>query len=241
MMKKMAAAAKNLPSDYTENVEEEESNAAGTVPVAMPDLALPASFDSDNPTHRYRYLDSNNQWLVRPVLETHGWDHNLAYTLHSETRLMNFRRNKATAGLSVTHLGDTLSAGLKLEDKLIVSKRLRVVMTGGAMTGHSDVAYGGSSEAQLRDKDYPLGRSLSTLGLSVMDWHGDLAIGCNIQSQVPIGRSTNLIACANLNNKGAGQVSFCLNSSEQLQIALVGLLPLLRKLFVLPQPMQFGQ
>ncbi|KAK0582830.1 hypothetical protein LWI29_030013 [Acer saccharum] len=304
MMKKMAAAAKDLPSDYTENVEEEESNAAGTVPVAMPDLALPASFDSDNPTHRYRYLDSNNQWLVRPVLETHGWDHDvgyeginveklfvvkdkiplsfsgqitkdkkdanvqmelassvkhgegkatslgfdmqtvgkdLAYTLRSETRLMNFRRNKATAGLSVTHLGDTLSAGLKLEDKLIVSKRLRVVMTGGAMTGRSDVAYGGSLEAQLRDKDYPLGRSLSTLGLSVMDWHGDLAIGCNIQSQVPIGRSTNLIARANLNNRGAGQVSFRLNSSEQLQIALVGLLPLLRKLFVLPQQMQFGQ
>ncbi|KAK3194802.1 hypothetical protein Dsin_026112 [Dipteronia sinensis] len=304
MMKKMAAAAKDLPSDYTENVEEEENNAAGTVPVAMPDLALPASFDSDNPTHRYRYLDSNNQWLVRPVLETHGWDHDvgyeginaeklfvvkdkipisfsgqitkdkkdanvqmelassvkhgegkatslgfdmqtvgkdLAYTLRSETRLMNFRRNKATAGLSVTHLGDTLSAGLKLEDQLIVSKRLRVVMTGGAMTGRSDVAYGGSLEAQLRDKDYPLGRSLSTLGLSVMDWHGDLAIGCNIQSQVPIGRSTNLIARANLNNRGAGQVSFRLNSSEQLQIALVGLLPLLRKLFVLPQQMQFGQ
>ncbi|KAH7574913.1 hypothetical protein JRO89_XS02G0021200 [Xanthoceras sorbifolium] len=303
IMKKMAAAAKDLPSDYSENVEE-ESNAAASVPVPMPDLALPASFDSDNPTHRYRYLDSSNQWLVRPVLETHGWDHDvgyeginaeklfvvkdkipisfsgqiskdkkdanvqmelasslkhgegkatsfgfdmqtvgkdLAYTLRSETRFSNFRRNKATAGLSVTHLADSISAGVKIEDKLIVKKRFRVVMTGGAMTGRSDVAYGGSLEAQLRDKDYPLGRSLSTLGLSVMDWHGDLAIGCNIQSQVPIGRSTNLIARANLNNRGAGQVSVRLNSSEQLQIALVGLIPLLKKLFIHPQQMQFGQ
>lgn len=303
MMKKMAAAAKDLPSDYSENVEE-ESGGAASVPVPMPDLALPASFDSDNPTHRYRYLDSSNQWLVRPVLETHGWDHDvgyeginaerlfvvknkipisfsgqvtkdkkdanvqmevasslkhgegkatslgfdmqtvgkdLAYTLRSETRFSNFRKNKAMAGLSVTHLGDSLSAGVKVEDKLILNKRFRVVMTGGAMTSRGDVAYGGSLEAQLRDADYPLGRSLSTLGLSVMDWHGDLAIGCNIQSQVPIGRSTNMIGRANLNNRGAGQVSIRVNSSEHLQLALIGLIPLLKKLLGYSQQLQLGQ
>ncbi|GLT30721.1 hypothetical protein SLA2020_055100 [Shorea laevis] len=301
MMKKMAAAAKDLPRDYGENAE--ESGGAASVPVPMPDLALPVSFDSDNPTHRYRYLDSSNQWLVRPVLETHGWDHDvgyeginverlfvvkdkvpisfsgqvtkdkkdanvqmelasslkhgegkatslgfdmqtvgkdLAYTLRSETRFSNFRKNKATAGLSVTLLGDALSAGLKVEDKFIPNKRLQVVMTGGAMTSRGDVAYGGSLEAQLRDKDYPLGRSLSTLGLSVMDWHGDLALGCNIQSQIPVGRSTNLIARANLNNRGAGQVSVRLNSSEQLQIALFAVIPLLKKLLGYHQT-QFGQ
>ncbi|GKV20973.1 hypothetical protein SLEP1_g31011 [Rubroshorea leprosula] len=301
MMKKMAAAAKDLPRDYGENAE--ESGGAASVPVPVPDLALPASFDSDNPTHRYRYLDSSNQWLVRPVLETHGWDHDvgyeginverlfvvkdkvpisfsgqvtkdkkdanvqmelasslmhgegkatslgfdmqtvgkdLAYTLRSETRFSNFRKNKATAGLSVTLLGDALSAGLKVEDKFIPNKRLQVVMTGGAMTSWGDVAYGGSLEAQLRDKDHPLGRSLSTLGLSVMDWHGDLALGCNIQSQIPVGRSTNLIARANLNNRGAGQVSVRLNSSEQLQIVLVAVIPLLKKLLGYHQT-QFGQ
>ena len=292
MLKKMAAEAKDRPSNSSDNVEE-DSGAAASVPVPMPDLALPASFDSDNPTHRYRYLDSSNQWLIRPVLETHGWDHDvgyeginaeklfvvkdtipisfsgqvtkdkkdanvqiemsstikhgetkassvgfdmqtvgkdLAYTLRGETTFINFRKNKAIAGLSFALLGDALSAGFKVEDKLIANKRFRLVVTGGAMTGRGDVAYGGSLEAQLRDKDYPLGRSLSTLGLSVMDWHGDLAIGCNIQSQVPIGRSTSLIGRMNLNNRGAGQVSVRLNSSEQLQLALVGLLPLFRKL-----------
>ncbi|KAH7518452.1 hypothetical protein FEM48_Zijuj09G0173100 [Ziziphus jujuba var. spinosa] len=303
LMKKMAAAAKDMPSDYGENTEEESAGAA-SVPVPMPDLALPASFDSDNPTHRYRYLDSSNQWLVRPVLETHGWDHDvgyeginverlfvvkgkiplsfsgqvtkdkkdanvqmevasslkhgegkatslgfdmqtvgkdLAYTLRSETKFANFRKNKATAGISVTLLGDSLSAGLKMEDKLIANKRFQLVVTGGAMTGRGDIACGGSLEAQLRDKDYPLGRSLSTLGLSIMDWHGDLAIGCNIQSQIPVGRYSNLIARANLNNRGAGQVSIRLNSSEQLQIALVGLVPLLRKLLSYHQQPQLGQ
>ncbi|GMI88087.1 hypothetical protein HRI_002478000 [Hibiscus trionum] len=303
MMKKMGAAAKDLPSDYGDSAGE-ESSGASSVPVPMPDLALPASFDSDNPTHRYRYLDSSNPWLVRPVLDTHGWDHDvgyeginverlfvakdklpisfsgqitkdkkdanvqmelasslkhgegkatslgfdmqtvgkdLAYTLRGETRFSNFRKNKANAGISVTLLGDTLSAGVKVEDKLIANKRFQVVMTGGAMTSRGDIAFGGSLEAQLRDKDYPLGRSSSTLGLSVMDWHGDLAIGCNIQSQVPVGRSTNLIARANLNNRGAGQVSIRINSSEQLQLALISLLPLLKKLLVFPQQMQYGQ
>ncbi|QCD88717.1 P-loop containing nucleoside triphosphate hydrolase [Vigna unguiculata] len=303
LMKKMAEAAKDLPSDYSENAEEEGGGAA-SVPVPMPDLALPASFDSDNPTHRYRYLDSSNQWLVRPVLETHGWDHDvgyeglnverlfvvkdriplsftgqvtkdkkdanvqmevagsvkhgegkatslgfdmqtvgkdLAYTLRSETRFTNFRRNKATAGLSFTLLGDALSGGVKIEDKLVASKRFKVVISGGAMAGRNDIAYGGSLEAQLRDKDYPLGRFLSTLGLSVMDWHGDLAVGCNVQSQIPVGRHTNLVARANLNNRGAGQISIRLNSSEQLQIALVALIPLVKKLVGYPQQLQYGQ
>ncbi|CAN0878826.1 Translocase of chloroplast 132, chloroplastic [Linum grandiflorum] len=302
LMKKMA---KDMPAAvYRDNnaAEEDESGGgAASVPVPMPDLALPASFDSDNPTHRYRSLDNSNQWFVRPVLDSHGWDHDigydginverllvfkdkipvsfsgqvtkdkkdanvqmelassvkhgskstsmgfdmqtvgkdLAYTLRGETMLANFKKNKAAAGVSVTLLGDALSAGAKFEDKLIVNKRFRMVVSGGAMAGRGDVAYGGSLEAQLRDKDYPLGRSLSTLGLSVMDWHGDLAIGCNVQSQIPVGRSTNLIARANLNNRGAGQVSLRLNSSEQLQIALVGLLPLLRKLFWMPKQSEY--
>ncbi|KAF8094174.1 hypothetical protein N665_0368s0013 [Sinapis alba] len=303
MLKKFAAEIKDLANGHSESVEEERSEPA-SVPVPMPDLSLPASFDSDNPTHRYRSLDSSNQWLVRPVLETQGWDHDVgyegvnaerlfvvkekipisfsgqvtkdkkdanvqlemassvkhgegrstslgfemqnagkdfAYTVRSDARFNNFRKHKAAAGLSVTLLGDSVSAGVKVEDKLIANKWFRMVMCGGAMTSRGDVAYGGSLEAQLRDKDYPLGRFLSTLGLSVMDWHGDLAIGGNIQSQVPIGRSSNLIARANLNNRGTGQVSIRVNSSEQLQLAMVAFVPLFKKLlsYYSPQQMQY--
>ncbi|KAK3028675.1 hypothetical protein RJ639_037855 [Escallonia herrerae] len=300
MMKKMAAMAKDLPSDYSENAEE-DSGGAASVPVPMPDLALPASFDSDNPTHRYRSLDSSNQWLVRPVLDSHGWDHDvgyeginveklfvvkdkvpvsfsgqvtkdkkdtsvqmevassvkhgegkattvgldmqtigkdIAYTLRSETRFNKYRKNKAMAGLSLTLLGDSLTGGVKIEDKLIVNKRGQVVVTGGAIMGRGDVAYGGSLEATLRDKDYPLGRFLSTIGLSVFDAHGDRIVGWNVQSQIPVGRFTNLIGRFTLNNRGSGVVNIRLNSSEHLELALLGLFPLLRKL--LPQPVQIG-
>nr|GEV33174.1 translocase of chloroplast 120, chloroplastic-like [Tanacetum cinerariifolium] len=292
MMKKMAEAAKNFPTELTDNNVEEDSNAAATVPVAVQDMALPASFDADNPTHRYRTLDSANQWLIRPVLDPHGWDHDvgyeginvehllalkekipvsfsgqvtkdkkdanlqmevssamkhgksksttvafdmqtvgkeMSYSLRSETRFINYRKNKASAGVSATYFGDTLTGGVKFEDKLMINKRGELVVAGGAVIGRGDVAYGGSLEATLRDKDFPLGRFLSTIGLSVMDWHGDLALGWNAQSQIPIGRSTNLIGRVNLSNKGSGQVSVRLNSSDQLQIALAALVPLIEE------------
>ncbi|XAR72726.1 Small monomeric GTPase [Bertholletia excelsa] len=301
MKEKIAAASKDLPSEHVENGE--ESGGVVSFPVPMPDLALTAALDYDNPRHQYDYIDSPNQWVVRPVLDNSGWDHDIGYegvnverlfvvkqeipvsfsgqvtknkkdtdlqieiagsikhgeakatslafnmqtlgkefiyTIQSETRFCNYR-SKAAAGLSVTVLGDTLSAGVKVEDKLIATKRLRLVVSGAAMTGRGDVAYGGSLEATLRDKDHPFGRSLSKLGLSIINWHGDVAVGGNLVSHIPIGRFTNLIARADLNNRGSGQVSLHLNSREQIQIALICLLPLLRKLFGCSQQLQYGR
>ncbi|WOL09693.1 hypothetical protein Cni_G18446 [Canna indica] len=291
LAKKMADMAKDMPDEHSNEHVGEESSSTASVPVPMPDYVLPNSFDSDNPTHRYRFLDSSNQWLIRPVLDSQGWDHDVgyeglnvervfvikekiplsvtgqltkdkkecalqmemassikhseskatslcldmqtvgkdvAYTLRGETRFRNFRRNNTAAGISVTILGDSTSAGLKFEDKLTISKRLRVLMSGGAMTGRGDVAYGGRLEATLRDKDYPIGQALSTIALSLVDWHGELALGCNIQSQFPLGRRNNLVAHANLSNKGTGQIAIRLNSSEHLQIALLALVPIVR-------------
>ena len=37
-----------------------------------------------------------------------------------------------------------------------------------------------------------------------------------------------MIARANLNNRGAGQVSIRTSSSEQLQLALIGIIPIFR-------------
>lgn len=48
-------------------------------PVLLPDMAVPPSFDSDCHSHRYRCLVSNEQWLVRPVLDPQGWDHDVGF------------------------------------------------------------------------------------------------------------------------------------------------------------------
>ncbi|CAM6091773.1 unnamed protein product [Calypogeia fissa] len=287
--KRMAEAPTDQSQFGPEDGLEEEATAA-VVPVPMPDMVLPPSFDSDNPSHRYRYLETANQWLVRPVLETHGWDHDngydgmnvekmfvmgtkmpvsvsgqitkdkkeanlsleaaaslkhgedkvtlagldvqtvgkdLGYTLRSETRFNNFKGNKTTGGLAVTLLGDTVSAGMKIEDRLLLGKRLKLVVNGGAITGGGDIAYGGSLEATLRGKEFPFSRTLSTLGVSIMDWHNDLAVGGNFQSQFMLGK-TMMVGRANLNNRGAGQISIRASSSDQLQMTLIGIIPIVR-------------
>jgi Toc86/159 family protein import component len=221
------------------------------VSVPLPDMVLPPSFDCDNPTYRYRFLEAASTVLVRHVLDAHGWDHDcgyngvsveetlailsrfpanvevqvtkdkkefsihldssvsakhgenasslagfdihtvgwqLAYILHGETKINNIKKNKTTGVFSVTFLGDIVATGLKVEDQLSLGKRLALVTSTGAMRGQGDTAYGANLEAQLKDKDYPIGQSLSTLGLSLMKWRRDLALGANLQFQFSIER-----------------------------------------------------
>ncbi|RRT42898.1 hypothetical protein B296_00040901, partial [Ensete ventricosum] len=57
----------------------DQDNAPATLPVPLPDMVLPPSFDCDTPTYRYRFLEPTSQFLARPVLDTHGWDHDCGY------------------------------------------------------------------------------------------------------------------------------------------------------------------
>jgi GTP-binding protein EngB required for normal cell division len=45
------------------------------VAIPAPDPVLPPSFDGDTPGHHYRFLESNQQWSCRPIVDAHGWDH----------------------------------------------------------------------------------------------------------------------------------------------------------------------
>ncbi|KAL8115751.1 translocase of chloroplast 132, chloroplastic-like [Apium graveolens] len=292
MMKKWEDEAKELPSDHSNELMKETGGEAYNVV----NLPIPASFNSDDPVHRYRFLDISNQLIAMPVQYSGSWDHDdgyagvnmntsfevinkvpmsvtgqikkdkkealftmevtgsvkhdekkettlcfdvqpierdIAYTLRSDTKFSNFRRNKATAGLSVTRIGDALTAGVKVEDKIMVSRRALVAMTGGATAYGGNVAYGGSLEATLRDEIFPLGRSITTMSFSMMKWYCGFASIWNAKSQIPIGRLTDLFGSLNLNNRGEGQVSIGLKSSEHPQLMLVGLVPLVSKLLTM--------
>ncbi|KAK1292695.1 hypothetical protein QJS10_CPB17g01338 [Acorus calamus] len=273
----------------------DQDGAPASVPVAMPDMVLPPTFDGDAPSYRYRFLEPNSQQiLMRPVLDSHGWDHDfgydgvsieqnlaivgrfpagvaiqitkdkkdfnihldssvsakhgengstlagfdiqsvgkqLAYIVRGETKFKTLKNNRTTGGMSVTFLGENVVTGLKVEDQITLGKRVSLVASTGAMRSQGDVAYGANLEAKLREKDYPIGQNLSTLGLSLMRWRGDLALGANLQSQIGLGRSSKVAVRVGLNNKLSGQVTVRTSSSEHLQLALVGILPIAVHIF----------
>ncbi|GMN31353.1 hypothetical protein TIFTF001_003214 [Ficus carica] len=63
-----------------------------------------------------------------------------------------------------------------------------MAMNHGAMTCHGDVAHRGClGAAQLSGKDHPL-------GFFVADWHRDFVVNGKVESQIPDGHGTNLVA-----------------------------------------------
>ncbi|KAJ6331911.1 hypothetical protein OIU76_010314 [Salix suchowensis] len=56
-------------------------------------MAVPPSFDSDCTIHRYRCLVTSDQWLVRPVLDPQGWDHDVSFDGVNMETAIEIRKN----------------------------------------------------------------------------------------------------------------------------------------------------
>ncbi|KAL9247174.1 hypothetical protein vseg_020633 [Gypsophila vaccaria] len=290
-MREMKKNGKNGGAPYGEMPEDYdgENGAPAAVPVPLPDMTLPPSFDSDNPAYRYRFLEPTSQFLARPVLDPHGWDHDCgyegvnvehssgiaerfpasftiqlnkdkkdfnvhldsavsakhgengssllgfdvqtigkqyAYIVRGESKFKNLKKNKTAAGVTVTFLGENVATGVKVEDQIILGKRLVLLGSTGTVRSQKDAAYGANLEVRLREADYPIGQEQSSFTLSLMKWRGDLAIGANLQSQVSVGRNSKVAVRAALNNKMSGQITVRTSSSDHLSLALAGLMPI---------------
>ncbi|KAL4642938.1 hypothetical protein ACB092_02G055800 [Castanea dentata] len=295
-MREMKKKGKDGGNDYARMEEEvdQEDTSPADVPVPLPDMALPHSFDGDNPTFRYRHLEPTSQFLVRAIPGTHGWDHDfgydalmlerslaisgrfpadfevqimkdkkqfsmylnslvamkhgengstmaglniqtvggqLAYILRGETKVKNSNINKATAGVTLTFLDGNVATGLKIEDEIAIGKRLVLAGSTGVVRSQGETAYGANLEVRLKEVDFPIGQDQSTFGLSLVRQRGDMSLMANLQSQFSIGRGSQLAIRVGLNDKQSGQITVRISSSEQLQIALFGILPIAVSIF----------
>lgn len=295
-MREMKKKGKDGGNDYARMEEDadQEDTSPADVPVPLPDMALPHSFDGDNPTFRYRHLEPTSQFLVRAIPGTHGWDHDfgydalmlerslaisgrfpadfevqimkdkkqfsmylnslvamkhgengstmaginiqnvggqLAYILRGETKVKNSNINKATAGVTLTFLDGNVATGLKIEDQIAIGKRLVLAGSTGVVRSQGETAYGANLEVRLKEADFPIGQDQSTLGLSLVRWRGDMSLMANLQSQFLIGRSSQMAIHVGLNDKRSGQITVRISSSDQLQIALFGILPIAVSIF----------
>ncbi|XP_027330999.1 translocase of chloroplast 90, chloroplastic isoform X2 [Abrus precatorius] len=262
-------------------------------PVMLPDMAVPPSFDSDCPIHRYRCLVSNDEWLVRPVLDPQGWDHDvgfeginletttevkknvyasvvgqmnknkqdfsiqsecaaayfdpwgptyslgidvqstekdLVYTVHSNTKLKNIKHNITDCGVSLTSFAKKYYVGAKLEDTVLVGKRLKFVLNAGRMEGSGQAAYGGSFGASLRGEDYPVRNDNLSLTMTVLSFNKETVLSGSLQSELRISRSLRASVSANINSRKMGQICIKTSSSEHLQIALVAVFSIVKAL-----------
>ncbi|XP_062209062.1 translocase of chloroplast 101, chloroplastic-like [Phragmites australis] len=146
-----------------------------------------------------------------------------AYTLRGDTSFKNFKKNMTTGGLSMTLLGNIMVTGAKLQDKLSVGNRLTLVANTGAVSMRGDTAYGVNTEATLREKNYPVGQGLVTLGASLVSWRKEWTMAANLGSQFSVGRTSNMAFHVDVNNKLTGRMNIKANTSEQLKIALLGI------------------
>ncbi|KAL8497828.1 hypothetical protein ACS0TY_021245 [Phlomoides rotata] len=262
--------------------------------IVLPDMAIPSSFDSDSPVHRYRCLIMSNQWLMRPVLDPHGWDHDVGFdginievagevkknviayiagqmskdkqdfniqcettaafvdprgptysvgldvqsaskelicSFRGNTKLQSFQHNITECGVSVMSYGNKYYCGAKIEDSIFTKKRLNFKMNAGGMRGAGETAYGGSFEAILKGKDYPVRDEKVNLSMTILSFQKETVVGGGIQSDYRLTRGTKMSLNANLNSRKMGQVCVKINSSEHMEIALIAVISLFRSLF----------
>ncbi|XVE63660.1 hypothetical protein DITRI_Ditri07aG0037600 [Diplodiscus trichospermus] len=262
--------------------------------VPLPDMAVPPSFDSDCPVHRYRCIVTNDQWLARPVLDPHGWDHDvgfdginsetalevkknfftsitgqmnkdkrdfsiqsecaaayvdpagptysvgldlqsagkdLMYIVHCNAKLRSLKHNVADCGVSLTSFGNKYYFGAKLEDTILVGKRMKFVMNAGRMEGSGQVAYGGSFEATFRGRDYPVRNDSVSLTMTALSFNKETVLSGGFQSEFRPIRGMKLSVNGNINSQKMGQVCVKMSSSEHMEIALFAVFSIFKALF----------
>lgn len=260
-------------------------------PILLPDMAIPPSFDSDCPVHRYHCLVSSDQWITRPVLDPHGWDHDVGFdginletaseirenvfasitgqlskdkqdfsiqsesaaafvdprgptynvaldiqstgkefvcTVHSNIKLKNLKHNLTDCGVSLTSFGNKCFLGAKLEDSVLIGRQLKLGISAGRMAGAGQVACGGSFEATIRGRHYPVRDDKVSFAMTVLSFKKEIVLGGNIQSDFRLNRGTRMSVNANLNSQRMGQISVKTTSSEHTEIALIALVSIFR-------------
>ncbi|KAG2274336.1 hypothetical protein Bca52824_056891 [Brassica carinata] len=262
------------------NEEEEEKSDQAAVP--LPEMAGPDSFDSDFPSHRYRSIASGDQWLVRPVYDPQGWDHDvgfdginietavkvkknlfasangqvcrdkqrftihsetnaayttdsklqtfsvaadvqssgddLVYTFHGGTKLKTFKHNTTDLGVGLTSFGGKYYLAGKIEDSLMVGKRVKLTVNAG------------SFEACIRGRDYPVRNEQIGVTVTALSFNKELVLNWGLQTQVRPSRDTNVDVSVNMNNRKMGKINVKLNSSEHWEIALISAFTLFKAL-----------
>ncbi|XP_057549151.1 translocase of chloroplast 159, chloroplastic-like isoform X2 [Amaranthus tricolor] len=174
----------NDPSDMPEDYDA-ENGAPAAVPVPLPDMVLPPSFDSDTPAYRYRFLEPTSQFLARPVLDTHGWDHDCGYDgVNVEQNIGIAGRFPAAVTVQVTkdkkdfniHLDSAVSAKHGENGSSLVGFDVQTI--------GKQLAYIIKGETKFKN----LKKNKTAGGISVTFLGENVATGVKLEDQISLGK-----------------------------------------------------
>lgn len=159
-----------------EFVEEEVKQ----VSIPAPDPALPPTFDSETPVHHFRFLESASQWVVRPIVESHGWDHEAGIESFSLEKGFVVRKN-IPANISGQIAKDKKDANLTIETEASVKHSNKLVTTSGLdiQTVGKQLAY--TLRSETRWKNLPNNKTAG--GVSASYVAGALALGAKVEDR----------------------------------------------------------
>ncbi|KAG0464017.1 hypothetical protein HPP92_020086 [Vanilla planifolia] len=242
--------------------------------------------------HTSTCLLGNDDCLVRPVLDSHGWDHDAGFdglslevskqikggltasaagqtskdkenffiqsecavnfahqkghlfsaldfqtagkdlvcTLRGDAYFRNLRCNSTGCSLSLTSLGKIHLFGAKLEDSILLGRRFELMGNAGRIEGNGQGGFGGSLQATLRGKDYPVRDEKVTLSSTLLSFDKEMVVGGSLQADFRAGRTAKISFNANVNSRSLGQVSFKFTATEQIELGIIAIVSLLQAL-----------
>eukprot|EP00898_Chlorokybus_atmophyticus_P000756 jgi/Chlat1/1681/Chrsp127S01920 len=168
---------------------EEEPEKSKQVAVPAPDPALPPTFDADNPSHRYRHLESPNQWMFRPVVESHSFDHESGIDGFSMEKNFLYKK-KIPANISGQITKDKKDASYNLETEVSYPHSDTKVTTAGVdvQTIGKDQVYTLRAETRLKNR--------TSLGVSGSRVAGTIAKGIKIENRLKVHKGLKLVVSA---------------------------------------------
>ncbi|KAK1628365.1 hypothetical protein QYE76_002680 [Lolium multiflorum] len=152
----------------------------------------------------------------------------LVCTVHGDAKFRNLAWNTTGGGISVTKFGTRYFSGAKLEDSVIIGKRVQLVANAGRMVGGGQVADGGGLEVTVRGKDYPVREGSTTIAATVLSFEKETVLSANLQSVFRVGRGSKLSVGANINSRNLGQLCIKTSTSDHAEIGLVAAISLVQ-------------
>ncbi|KAF5190950.1 translocase of chloroplast 90 protein [Thalictrum thalictroides] len=194
-----------LPKDGNSANDEDYDNHEGNPEaVQLPDIAVPPSFDSNWPVHRYRCVVTNDQWLARPVLDPQGWDHDVGFDGINLETVVEMKKN-----LHLSVLGqlskDKQDFSIQTECNALFTdlKGSSVSASLDVQTAGKDLVCTVRGDTKLRN----LKHNTTGCGVSVTSFGNKYFVGGKIEDTISVGKRVKLDLSAGRMG-GLGQVAY---------------------------------